>query len=415
MPHEEGPDEPRDRIRVMTPRITRRQLLIGGATWLPLPVVAQGDWGRIEQAARGQTVYFNAWAGSERVNAYLQWAAGELQRRHGVKLEHVKITDTAEAVRRVRAEKAAARADGSVDMVWINGENFLAMKREALLFGPFAEALPSYRYVDTVGKPTTRIDFSEPVDGLEAPWGMAQYTFFAEPGRAGPLPSSMAELLDWAGRHPGRFTYPRPPQFLGTTFLKQALLELSADRQPLAQPMTPQSFAAVTPALWRYLDALHPHLWRQGKQFPASPAAARQMLADGELFIGTAFNPNEAANQIAAKALPATVVSYQHSAGTIGNTHFLAIPFNARAKEGAQVAIDFLLSPAAQARKADIAVWGDPTVLAPAKLPADQRRAFDAAGGVPGAVLRPAPTWPEPHGSWVEPLEREWSRRYGVS
>lgn len=139
------------------------------------------------------------------------------------------------------------------------------------------------------------------------------------------------------------------------------------------------------------------------------------MLADGELFISTTFNPNEAANQIAAKALPATVVSYQHSGGTIGNTHFLAIPFNARAKQGAQVVINFLLSPAAQGRKADIAVWGDPTVLAPGKLSADQRQAFDAAAGVPGAVLKPAPTLPEPHGSWVDPLEREWSRRYGVS
>ena len=399
----------------MTPLVTRRQLLLGSATLLPLPAIAQSAWSRIEQTARGQSVYFNAWAGSERVNAYLQWAAGELQRQHGVKLEHVKITDTAEAVRRVRAEKAAARTDGSVDMVWINGENFLAMKREALLFGPFAEALPSYQYVDTTGKPTTRVDFSEPVEGLEAPWGMAQYTFFAEPGRSGTLPASMAELLDWARRHPGRFTYPRPPQFLGTTFLKQVLVELSADRQPLALPMTTEAFAAITPELWRYLDGLHPHLWRQGKQFPASPAAARQMLADGELFISTAFNPNEAANQIAAKALPATVVSYQHSAGTIGNTHFLAIPFNARAKEGAQIAINFLMSPMAQARKADIAVWGDPTVLAPGKVPADHRQAFAAAAGVPGAVLKPAPTLPEPHGSWVDPLEREWSRRYGVS
>jgi putative thiamine transport system substrate-binding protein len=178
--------------------------------------------------------------------------------------------------------------------------------------------------------------------------------------------------------------------------------------------VTREAFDALTPALWRTLDALHPHLWRQGKQFPATPAAARQMLADGELAIALAFNPNEAANLIATKALPATVQAYQHSGGTIGNTHFLAIPFNARAKEGAQVAINFLLSPAAQARKADVSVWGDPTVLAVEQLPADRRAAFDAAR-VPGAVQRPAPTVPEPHGSWVEPLEREWARRYGVS
>ena len=114
-------------------------------------------WKRTEADARGQTVYFNAWAGSERINAYLQWVAGEVQRLHGVTLQHVKITDAAEVVRRVRAEKAAGRtADGSVDLLWINGENFLTMKREALLFGPWAEALPAFAAVDVVGKPPSR-------------------------------------------------------------------------------------------------------------------------------------------------------------------------------------------------------------------------------------------------------------------
>jgi putative thiamine transport system substrate-binding protein len=28
-------------------------------------------------------------------------------------------------------------------------------------------------------------------------------------------------------------------------------------------------------------------------------------------------------------------------------------------------------------------------------------------------VSRSAPALPEPHGSWVEPLEREWLKRYG--
>jgi putative thiamine transport system substrate-binding protein len=138
----------------------------------------------------------------------------------------------------------------------------------------------------------------------------------------------------------------------------------------------------------------------------------RQMMADGELLMSLTFNPNEAANEIAAKRLPESVVSWQHDAGTIGNTHFLAIAFNARAKEGAKVAIDFLMSPPAQARKADIRVWGDPTVLDVARLPAAERALFGAAAA-PGQVTRPAPTWPEPHASWVEPIEREWLRRYG--
>lgn len=397
-------------------RSARRHLLLGGAASMLGRIAcaqAPADWPGTLAAARGQTVHFNAWAGSERINAYLQWAAAELQRLHGVTLRHVKVADTAEVVQRLRAERAAGRTDGSVDMVWINGENFLRLKREALLFGPFVQALPAFALVDVAGKPTTLVDFSEPVDGLEAPWGMAQLTFYADTARVKAPPQSTAELLAWARANPGRFSYPRPPQFLGTTFLKQVLTERLADRTVLQRPASADAASRLAAPLWAWLDELHPHLWRGGRAFPASDAQAQQMLADGELHIGFTFNPNEAANQVAARRLPASVVSWQFSGGTLGNTHFLAIPANASAKAGAQVAINFLLSPEAQARKADIVHWGDPTVLALHKLGATQRALFAAAQGAPGAVARPAPTLPEPHASWVEPLEREWLVRYG--
>jgi putative thiamine transport system substrate-binding protein len=370
-------------------------------------------WQATLAKARGKRVYLNAWGGSERTNAYLLWAGAELEKRFGVALEHVKLTDTAEAVKRVRGEKAAGKlSEGTVDAIWINGENFLTMKREGLLFGPFAEGLPSFAYVDVAGKPTTRMDFSEPVEGLEAPWGMAQFNFYADRKRVPHAPRSMAALADFARVNPGRVTYPRPPAFVGTTFLKQALVELNADRSALYQAVTQQALAQAAAPLWRYLDALHPALWRAGKQFPQSPAAMRQMMADGELMIAMSFNPNEAANEIAARRLPDSVYSFQPAAGAIGNTHFLAIPFNARTKEGAQVMIDFMLSPEAQARKADIAVWGDPTVLALDRLPAADRARFTARPA-PGQLEQAVPVILEPHGSWVEPLEREWHRRYG--
>ena len=96
----------------------------------------------------------------------------------------------------------------------------------------------------------------------------------------------------------------------------------------------------------------------------------------------------------------------------IGNTHFVAIPINARAKAAAQVFANFLLSPEAQARKADIDVWGDGTVLAVDRLPPEQRQRFTSARRS-GQVELSAPVLLEPHGSWVDPLEREWQRRYG--
>jgi putative thiamine transport system substrate-binding protein len=394
----------------------RQTLALLGMGWAAT-AQAQTSWADTLAQARGQKVFFNAWGGSERINAYVQWAGGVVAQRYGVQLQHVKLTDTAEAVKRIRNEKAAGKlTGGTVDAVWINGENFLNLKREGLLFGPFAERLPNYAYVDVQGKPTTRTDFSEPVEGMEAPWGMAQLTLFADQAQVPHPPQSMAALADFARAHPGRISYPRPPAFIGTTFLKQALVELHTGRKAalsaLYQVVTPEAFAQATAPLWAYLDALHPHLWRAGKQFPASPGAVRQMLADGELLIALTFNPNEAANDIAAGRLAPTVVAWQFSAGALANTHFLAIPFNANARAGAQVLINFLMSPEAQARKADIAQWGDPTVLALDKLPAADRAAF-AHKPQAGQVQTVAPAILEPHGSWVEPLEKEWLRRYG--
>ena len=399
--------------------VNRRHLLLGAAAAagaLPTAWAQQKPtpaWADIEKAARGQTVYFNAWAGSERVNAYLQWVAAEVMASHGVKLEHVKITDAADVVKRIRAEKAAGRgeAEGTVDLIWINGENFATLKREGLLFGPFAETQPNFQYVDVAGKPTTRNDFSVPTEGMESPWGMAQLTLFADGKRLPKLPQSMAELLALARSQPGRITYPRLPDFTGTTFVKQALIEHMADVSLLSRAPVAATFAQQTANLWKFLDALHPHLWRGGKQFPQNPAAIRQMMADGELLLAWTFNPNEPANEIAAKRLSPSVVSWQFAQGTIGNTHFVAIPYNAKGKAAAQVVSNFLLSAKAQARKADIAEWGDPTVLDLKRLPAAERALFPAKP-LPGQVMQAAPTLPEPHAGWVDPLEREWTRRY---
>ena len=381
---------------------------------MPLAGAAHADdsWADIEAKAKGQTVYFNAWAGSPQVNAYLAWVAEEVKARHGITLEHVKLTDTAEAVRRVRDEVKAGK-DGSVDLIWINGQNFHVMKAEQLLFGPFTEDLPNFALVDVDGKPTTVVDFAEGTEGLESPWGMAQLTFFADGAKLDTPPMSMMELLDLARDEPGRITYPAPPDFHGTTFVKQALVETIEDRSLLPLAIEKAEFTEATRPLFEYLDTLHPNLWREGKQFPQSQAQVTQMLSDGEVLMGLTFNPNEPANLVASGVLPATTVAWQNRGGTIGNTHFVAIPVNSTSKAAAQVVANFLLSPEAQARKADLKVWGDPTVLDLDKLTPAQRGQFSRAKE-PGSVQKTARTIPEPHGSWVPLLEAAWLERYGA-
>ncbi len=380
---------------------------------------ANSHWQQTTATAKGQTVYFNAWGGSERVNDYIAWAADQVKQRYGITLKHVKVKDVSTVVSRILAEKTAGRTDkGTVDMVWINGENFRSMKKNGLLYGPFVNDLPSFTFVDPVQKPTTVLDFGEPVDGLEAPWGMAQLVFiydtevFTKKGLKPPRNAN--ELLQFAKKNKGRVTYPLPPDFIGTTFLKQLLVELTPNPGVLLKPVTESDFTAVTSPLWHYLDALHPFMWRGGKTFPVNNPAMTPMLDDGEILISMSFNPSYASSAIASGELPDTVRTYVQSLGTIGNSHFLAIPFNSKATAAAQVVINFLMSPEAQARKADPNVWGDPTVLSMNRLSGRERKYFtDLSQGLATLSAQElGKALPEPHSSWVTALEAAWLERY---
>ncbi|MBV6271794.1 ABC transporter substrate-binding protein [Alcaligenaceae bacterium CGII-47] len=368
-------------------------------------------WRAIQTQAQGQTVYFNAWGGDQSTNAYIDWVARQIKAVSGITLKHVKVTDTAEAVQRIEAEKRAGRnVAGSVDLLWVNGENFQRLKKAGLLYGPWAEKLPNWQYID-MSKPV-RQDFSESTDGLEAPWGAARLTFLADRHNVPLPPTSTDQLLAFAQAHPGRVTYPSPPDFYGTTFLKQLLLMLAPSPEDLNQPVTPESFARNAPALWAYLDKLHPFLWRMGKAFPSGVAPMHRMLADGELLLSITFNPNEGASLIAQGRLPASVYAFGFSDGMIGNVHFLAIPYNASAKAGAQVVVNFMLSPQAQAKKADPSMWGDPTVLNITALPPKLKAAFDhLPSNSPESAV---PTLAEPDASWMSALESAWIERYGA-
>ncbi len=376
------------------------------------------DWDAVTEEARGQTVYWNAWGGSDTINSFIDWIGMRVNEEYGVMLEHVKLSDTAEAVSRVLAEKTAGKDEGgAVDMIWINGENFAAMKRQDLLFGPWAEAMPSWANVDVAGKPAVISDFTVPTDGLEAPWGMAQVVFYYDTARLETPPKTMADLAAWAAENPGRFTYPQPPNFLGGTFLKQALIEFVPDASVLQSPVDAANYDATTADLWAFLDELTPNLWRSGRAYPQNESRQIQLMADGEIDLAISFNPNEASNAIANFELQDTVRTYVMDAGSIGNASFVAIPYNANAKAGAMVVANFMMSPEAQAMMQDPNVWGLGTVLDLTKLSDEDRARFDALElGV--ATLPPeelGATLPEPHPSWMVRLEEDWTDRFGVA
>jgi putative thiamine transport system substrate-binding protein len=196
----------------------------------------------------------------------------------------------------------------------------------------------------------------------------------------------------------------------------QALIELTANPEVLNRSVKSEvEFSKVTAPLWSYLNQLHPLLWRSGNSFPSSSSVQQQMLNDSELDIALSFNPSATSAAIANGSLTESARTFVLKKGTIGNTHFVGIPFNSGSSEGAMIVANFLMSPEAQMEKQNPDIWGDSTVLSITKLSAQQQQKFKALPlGV--ATLPPeklGPTQPNPHPDWKNQLSTEWQRRYG--
>ncbi len=380
-------------------------------------------WQKIQNQGKNQSVYFYAWGGDAQINAYIQWAAEQVKAKYNIELVHVKLSDTSEAVSRVLAEKSANNhTQGSVDLIWINGANFAAMSKHRLLLKDWADKLPNFIYTNPENNPSVLFDFGLPTQGMEAPWGQASLTFYYDTLATSAPPQTLNELLSWSKATPGRFSYPKPPDFLGMSFLKYALVVLHQHsdamlQAKLNQPATDENTAQVLDSLWAFLNKLHPNLWRNGEYFMQSGVQIRRLIDDTELSIGFTFSAPEVPAAVKRYDLPKSIRSYAMQDGSLSNTHFVAIPYNASHAQSAKLVANFLLSPAAQAHKQKSAIWGDKTVLIQTTLTAEQQVLFKAVKPHPSALPLNSikRTLSEPHPSWVEAINIGWEARYGAS
>ncbi|UCF91453.1 MAG: ABC transporter substrate-binding protein [Desulfobacterales bacterium] len=318
------------------------------------------SWPEILKRARGQTVDWFMWGGFPSTNAFVNgYVVPRVRELYDVKLRQVPVKDIAEVVSKILVEKQAGKkAGGEVDLMWINGENFRTCKRHGLLFGPFADLLPNQKLVDW-SRPSVYNDFGEPVDGLESPWGSAQVVMIYDSRRTPQPPKTMGELLAWIRSHPGRFAYPAPPDFTGSVFVRHVFYHVAGDTASWQGKFDEKRFAEAAHECYKVLRELIPYLWRQGETYPENPIRLAHLLADGEVDFAISYHPAEASKMIHDGLYPESVRTFVFQEGTISNTHFVAIPFNAADKEGAMAVADFLLSPEAQLKKADPQVWGD--------------------------------------------------------
>lgn len=324
-------------------------------------------------AAKGGTVRFAMWGGDERINAWIDtFVASRMKELYGIAVERTPM-DAAVFITKLSNEKKADKTVGSLDLVWINGENFARAKREGLLFGPYAERLENWGYVD----PTeVSLDFGVPVEGYEVPYGKAQFVFEYDGAKTADIPRSFRELGAWVRKNPGRFTYPQPPDFTGSAFIRQAFYEIGGGHEPFLEPGRTAEFEKRAALVFAWLNEIKPYLWQEGRSYPANKAKLDGMFERGEVDLNMSYTQSGAQGRIEEGAYPDTVRTFVMRGNSISNFHFTAIPFNAPNKAGAMLLSDFLLSPEAQLSKNTPAVWGDFTVLDMKRLAERDREAF---------------------------------------
>ena len=127
----------------------------------------------------------------------------------------------------------------------------------------------------------------------------------------------------------------------------------------MARELLGSSNSIKRPSYLHYSEDLKNSLWRNGETYPDSPVRMNTLFADGEIDFSFSYHQGEASRNILDGLFKKTVRTFVFDEGTITNTHFVAIPYNAKDKAAAMVVANFLLSPEAQLEKAKPEVWGD--------------------------------------------------------
>jgi putative spermidine/putrescine transport system substrate-binding protein len=311
----------------------------------------------------------------------------------------------------VLGEQQAGNNDkGSVDMIWINGENFKTMKQAKLLFCGYTDKLPNNQYVNW-DDPAVANDFGEPVVKCEVPWNRAQIAMIYNSDNVKTPPKNMAAFLDWVKANPGRFTYPAPPDFTGSAFVRHIFYYASGDYKKLLGPFDQKIYDDVAAKTWKILNDIKPSLWHNGQTYPKDITALDQLFANGEVDFDITYDPNTAGANIDKGTFPKSTKTFVFDDGTIGNVNYVAIPYNSPNKAAAVVLANLLLSPEAQYQKAIGDVWGTPSSLDLSKVTKDWQDKFAALPRNPAVVSAQElakHSLPELQAKWLTTIETDW-------
>ncbi len=373
--------------------------------------VGSMSWKKILAEAKGQTVNWHMWGGRKDINRYVSDYLGKrLETKYGIKLNIVHFSEIKGTLDLLRSERRKGIfSKGSIDLIWINGENFRLLKKGRMLF-QFAHKLPNMKYVDKKN-PTIKLDFGYPVEGYESPYGGAQFVFNYDSAKVSDPPKSVGALVKWIKKNPGKFTYSGLPDFTGSAFVRHIFYHVAGGYENLMGPFDEEVFDKYAPKLWKLLKEIKPFLWKQGKEFPKDEGEIDKLVQKGDIYFGMGYGAFRSEGLIKKGIYPKTIKTLVFDEGTIGNTHYVTIPFNSKSKAGAMVLANLILEPSSQYEKMKPEVWGDQPILDSKKLPKAWKQKFKKFFNHPSTLSREelsSHQLPELQASWLLYIEDDW-------
>lgn len=304
------------------------------------------------------------WGGSKEINTFMDdIVAPKIKENKNINLKRVPIVDIKDVVNKLIIEKQAGKKNGVIDILWVNGENFKTLKEAEVLA---KNTLENIKNKDLLKESTTVKDFGENINGLEVPFGEAQFNFIYNT-KNGEVPFNGWETLtEYVKKNPGRFTYPNVTNFTGSAFVRNLAIDMLGHDN--VQNMSPEELKQNLNIVWNYLNEIKPYLWRKGETYPESEGKLDLLYSSGEVDVTMGYTINKVNSKIESGDYPETSQSFLLNKGTLFNNHYLAIPANAQNKEGALIVINELISPEIQLLKQEPKNWGDFTVLDMKKL-----------------------------------------------
>lgn len=359
---------------------------------LGLPGYEGLSWEDVVTRASGHTVNYYAQAGALHVAWVNDYLSPSVKKLYNIDLKHTGVQSSV-IVSTIQTEMTKGFvANGSIDLSWLNGNNFATLKNAGYLYGPWATKVPNAVNFD-FNSPSILYDFGTPTNGYEFPYNAAQIIFITNT-TSGPnkdTSKSIDDLRAWMTSNPGLFTYAAPARTANTpsesdqtggAFVRTVWKEVSAKSVAdggcghqmydfAGTAVDSALYEACAPSVFKYLRELEPFLY----EFPVnicgtnvfgnnnnyafstivpsaailtsiglnsqSPCFTDVLFGQGDISLTLSFSPGYTASQINKNMWPHSAYAFVLS-DALSNVNFFQVPVNSPNKLAAMVVANYV-------------------------------------------------------------------------